>query len=424
MSAGAGFGQDTRSNTKGTGNDVARWTFDVTPGQYRISVTWVASAGNATDAPYTVFEGNSALRTVRINQQAAPNDLTDRGVAWEDLGETYVVAGNKLQVRLTDAANQRVVADAVRIQHVGTLGPEIEVLDGTRSIADGGEVDFGTVLVDVPVERTLTVRNTGLQALTLTPLSPSALPAGFTLVSNLQSTNLAPGESTTFAIRFQAGSTGSFVGPVSLTSNDPDESPFDLNLKGTATTVQVIDDGDAGFSAVGTWQQSTGSGFGGDVRASTVGTGSDVATWTFQVAPGRYRVAATWPAAANRAIDAPLTVWDGAAQLATVDVDQREAPADFVDRGARGTSSMAPSTWRAPRWWFACRTMPTRLAARPSLPTPYASSASMAPTRSSRTIRSKPPRTWGRATRPIITCRSIRRMIATTTAGLRCRTAN
>jgi hypothetical protein len=41
------------------------------------------------------------LGTVNVNQQLAPNDLSDAGVAWEDLGGLYTISGSTLVVRLT-----------------------------------------------------------------------------------------------------------------------------------------------------------------------------------------------------------------------------------------------------------------------------------------------------------------------------------
>ncbi|MBK8019197.1 MAG: hypothetical protein IPK20_22675 [Betaproteobacteria bacterium] len=60
----------------------------------------------------------------------------------------------------------------------------------------------------------------------------------------------------------------------------------------------VIDDGDAGFTTTGTWTSVTGSGAnagrGGDYLRAPSGTST--ATWTFDgLAPGIYRLGATWP---------------------------------------------------------------------------------------------------------------------------------
>jgi hypothetical protein len=102
-----------------------------------------------------------------------------------------------------------------------------------------------------------------------------------------------------------------------------------------APPVQIIDDGAAGFSTVGTWKIKTGQGFDGDLRFVAAGTGSKTATWTFtSLIPGQYRVAATWSKAGNQATNAPFTVLDGGTALGTVAVNEKNPPGDFLDAGA------------------------------------------------------------------------------------------
>jgi hypothetical protein len=218
-SSGQGYGGDVRYSALGTGNDVARWTFNVTPGQYRVSASWFAHSNRASNAPYTIQDGNSVLATVRVSQKVAANDVSDAGTNWEYLGGPYNITSNTLVVTLSDAANGYVIADAVRVE-------------------------------------------------------PYVVPP-----------------------------------------------------------IQIIDNGDAGFSKAGNWPFSSGQGYGGDVHYSALGSGSDVARWTFAVTPGRYRVSASWFAHANRASNAPYTIFNGSTVLATVRVSQKVAANDFSDAG-------------------------------------------------------------------------------------------
>jgi hypothetical protein len=118
-SAGQGYGGDVHYSALGNGSDVARWTFNVTPGRYRVSASWFAHANRASNAPYTVFNGSTALGTVRVSQKVAANDFSDAGTSWENLGGPYDITGNTLVVELSDAANGYVIADAVRIEAQG-----------------------------------------------------------------------------------------------------------------------------------------------------------------------------------------------------------------------------------------------------------------------------------------------------------------
>jgi hypothetical protein len=69
-----------------------------------------------------VLDGSTPLGTVRVNQELAPNDFSDAGTTWEDLG-VFTICGNTLVVRLSDNANEYVIADAIRIERVGDLPP-------------------------------------------------------------------------------------------------------------------------------------------------------------------------------------------------------------------------------------------------------------------------------------------------------------
>ena len=106
----------------------------------------------------------------------------------------HAILGTTLVVELSDDANGFVIADAIRIERIGdvVIEPEIEVLDGSTDISDGGTVSFGSTAPNVGVDKQLTVRNSGTGNLTLTPLSAGSLPSGYSLVANFGSTNLAP----------------------------------------------------------------------------------------------------------------------------------------------------------------------------------------------------------------------------------------
>jgi hypothetical protein len=97
--------------------------------------------------------------------------------------------------------------------------------------------------------------------------------------------------------------------------------------------VQVIDNGDAGFAATGTWIAWPGQGYQNDVHYTFAGPGTNTAQWTATVAPGRYRVSVTWSSYWNRATDAPFTVSAGGVSLGTTRINQRLDPNDFAADG-------------------------------------------------------------------------------------------
>jgi hypothetical protein len=122
LKTGAGYAGDMRQAAKGTGAATSTWTFrNLDAGQYRVWVTYRIGSANATNAPFTLYNGAKALRTVRINQRLTPASLDDGGARWQLLGSAAINSG-KLVVRLTNAANGQVVADAVRIERIASSG--------------------------------------------------------------------------------------------------------------------------------------------------------------------------------------------------------------------------------------------------------------------------------------------------------------
>jgi len=110
-----------------------------------------------------------------------------------------------------------------------------------------------------------------------------------------------------------------------------------LSLTGVSQ-VQIIDNGDAGFSTVegplldDSWFTSNTEGRDGDVEYARNGDGNSVATWEFTgLTPGNYRVSATWSIHPNRATNAPYTIREsvGGTAINVVSVNQELAPDDF-----------------------------------------------------------------------------------------------
>jgi subtilisin family serine protease len=336
--SGQGFQNDVDESLPGSGADVAAWSFaGLSPGLYRVSATWSSYFNRATNSPFTLLDGAVPMASVRVNQQVAPNDFQEGAAAWEDLGAPVALTGNTLIVQLTDDANGRVNADAIRIQRVGDLpaAAEIEVSAVGTVIADGtGVVQFESTPPGLPIARTFTVRNVGSAPLTLA--EPISVPAGFRIVSSFGATTLTGGEATAFTIELEADALGDYGGEVAFGNNDADENPFNFTVVGAVQyEPSIVDNGDAGFAAVGEWTRWIGQGYLNDVHESLPGTGADVASWTFaNLLPGEYRVSATWSAFSNRASNAPFTILEGSVPLTTVLVNQQAAPSDFTDANA------------------------------------------------------------------------------------------
>ncbi len=245
------------------------------------------------------------------------------------------------QIQVTsDDANE----NPFRINVLGSVvaAPEITLSEGGNTLADGGTLNFGTTNVGAAVTRTFTVTNDGSATLTLTALDPGSFPAGFTLAANLGSTSLAPGASTTFAVRLDAAVAGSFSGAIALANSDANENPFDLTISGTVNDPnqwggpRLIDNGGSGWTKIGPWTLVTGKGRDNDVHRTAKGSGTVQTNWTFNgLDNATYWVWASWTSNPNNASNAPFSVYDGTVAKATWRVDQRTASSGF---DADGTS--------------------------------------------------------------------------------------
>jgi hypothetical protein len=122
----ASFQRDHSRHDAGSGAAKAHWAFSgLYSGWYDVLVTWKKAGDQATKAPFTVYDGAVAERTVRVNQKKGPSGPKFKGKAWQSLGTFAIgqtarddVPNNSLRVELSNDANGKVIADAVRIVHL------------------------------------------------------------------------------------------------------------------------------------------------------------------------------------------------------------------------------------------------------------------------------------------------------------------
>jgi hypothetical protein len=102
----------------------------------------------------------------------------------------------------------------------------------------------------------------------------------------------------------------------------------------STSSVIVIDDGSAGFSRAGSWQQIAGAGFASDTQWAAANS-SSAASWTFAgLAPGKYRIAATWKGSSLNSSAAPLTVTSAGKTLLATKINQQRSASTFTSGGA------------------------------------------------------------------------------------------
>lgn len=111
--------------------------------------------------------------------------------------------------------------------------PDIDVLGVANH--QTAPVNLGKVsLGGAPPSSTFVVRNTGTKALNISRIT---VPSGFVVVRAPASSVLA-GQQTSFIVGLTTAREGVFSGKVAITSNDPDESPYDFTVMGTVERIQ------------------------------------------------------------------------------------------------------------------------------------------------------------------------------------------
>ncbi len=119
---------------------------------------------------------------------------------------------------------------------VPATAPDIGVFrnaDGVE-VPAGSSVSIGSTTVGVPTSLRFQIRNTGNADLNLT--NAASLVSG-SCFSEIE-TPVSPvpvGGTSFFRVRLQCGAAGSYSGTVSISSDDPDESPYTFTVTGTVT---------------------------------------------------------------------------------------------------------------------------------------------------------------------------------------------
>jgi hypothetical protein len=108
------------SSTPGSNASSAFWTTSLTAGNYNFAVTWTASSSLSANVVFAIYDANwNLLGYGIVNQQTAPNQFTDQGVGWVNVGSSVRVTGGLVHVALFNSSGPgNVCADAVRIQSV------------------------------------------------------------------------------------------------------------------------------------------------------------------------------------------------------------------------------------------------------------------------------------------------------------------
>jgi predicted outer membrane repeat protein len=122
-----------------------------------------------------------------------------------------------------------------------SIQPEIDIQQplGTSLVTAISEVDFGAVSDLAETDKTFTILNRGNASLVLSGLRAQGANASDFIVFAPSTANLAANSSTTFKVKFKPAAGGSKTASIIIPSNDVDENPFVILVKGTAPTPDI-----------------------------------------------------------------------------------------------------------------------------------------------------------------------------------------
>ena len=90
---GGSYYEDNFLVVSGSGKYVD-YAFNVLPGEYVVSSTWVPYESRTSSSLVTIFDGVSSVATATVNQKLAPvPDHVEGGVAFEDLVNSVFIEG-------------------------------------------------------------------------------------------------------------------------------------------------------------------------------------------------------------------------------------------------------------------------------------------------------------------------------------------
>lgn len=176
--------------------------------------------------------------TTTTSNYYQPTGTSDWRTETIDLTPFITSSSKNIKFRFRAKGNgNNIYVDNLRYDVTGPA--EAEVTVASTDVLDEGYYDFGSVNIGGNQITTFSVHNYGTTTLTLTP-PITVTGSAFSLNATFGTTSVAPGDSTTFKIKFTPPSGGAFTGNVSFGTNDCDENPYNFQLDGTGAVVMPV----------------------------------------------------------------------------------------------------------------------------------------------------------------------------------------
>jgi|GEM_PF-2110879 len=271
-------------------------------GTYDVALWWTVLANRETQVPVEIYDGNVLLDTVMVNQSV-------NGGQWNTIGNYNFTSGQANIVILVNSANTT-CADAVRLSAVDISVPSITSTALTTAIT-GNPYSYDVAAVSNPA-------------------------AVFSLVTSPAGMSIDPG---TGLISWTPGLAGTFNMDVhAANANGFDSQAFTITVNDPGLEV-IVDNGDPGTSAVGSWATSSGTPSYGNMSVFNQVAGSGY-TFTAPVV-GSQEVAIWWTNHVNRHNAVPVDIYDDLNLLSTVIVNQQSGGGQWNVLGSYNFSGTA-----------------------------------------------------------------------------------
>ena len=141
LDSSTGAGRNLRALPAESGLASAEWEFpNLIEGRYQLATTWRPGTDNASrTAPFGVWLDGQLLFSSTVDQSLPPAGFAQDGRWWACLDQIVgIEAGRTLTVRLTNEADGAVLAEAVRLERMGSR--ETYIIEN----GDGGFATTGT----------------------------------------------------------------------------------------------------------------------------------------------------------------------------------------------------------------------------------------------------------------------------------------
>ncbi len=221
-------------NSNTTGNLERGGDIDVFRIQAPSSGSLIIQSTGGTDVVGSLLNASGTVLITDDNGAGSPNFRLTRTLT---AGGTFFVRVSGKTTSTTGGYGLNVTLSGQPV----TYG-DIEVNSAGTALAMNSTLTFGSAVVNgTAVTKTITLLNRGNGTLSIHGVSIS--PSGAFSVNTQPAATLAAGAQTSFNVTFRPAASGSFTATLSITSNDPDENPYQITLTGSGTATSADDHG-------------------------------------------------------------------------------------------------------------------------------------------------------------------------------------